>query len=276
MVKCLVTKLEGSVSNNNLPLLGVLTVKLSVDSINQQIAQFSKVTFKCNKRIIYQAQTGEDLGEKTLEANTELSLSDTWFNIKALETGEHIFYIKKYVSESYLFDIDKPLTFVGLSYLTALRSFSANALDAYDIAFLQKSKNLFDLHLNGNFFGDLSAINGLPIGVAEVRSENIKGNLSNISNNALIRLTISQSNIQGNISVLGNCVNLIMLDLSQSSISGKLEELAELQVSAGRNSGNITGYTSDYTSYNNSNTTSGHSFTIKFGSSYSKGYEITY
>ena len=40
--------------------------------------------------------------------------------------------------------------------------------------------------------------------------------------------------------------------------------------------GNITGYTSDYTSYNNSNTTSGHSFTIKFGSSYSKGYEITY
>ena len=274
MAKCLVTKLGESVSNNNFPLLGVLTVKLSVDSINQQIAQFSKVTFKCNKRIIYQAQSGEDLVEYTLEANTELSLSSTWFTIKALETGEYIFYIKKYVSESYLFD--NPSTFVGLSYLTALKSFGANALDAYDIAFLQKSKNLSQLYLKDNFFGDLSAINELPIKVAEVRSENIKGNLSNISNNALMRLTISCGNIQGNISVLGNCVNLIMLDLSQSSISGKLEELAELQVSAGRNSGNITGYTSDYTSYNNSNTTSGHSFTIKFGSSYSKGYEITY
>lgn len=274
MGKCLVTKLEGNVSNNNLPLLGVLTVKLSVDSISQRIAQFSKVTFKCNKRIIYQAQTGEDLKEKTLEANTELSLSDTWFNIKALETGEHVFYIKKDVSESYLFD--KPSTFVGISYLTALKGFSANALDAYDIVFLQKSKNLYELHLSGNFFGDLSAIGGLPISTAEFRSENIKGNLSNISNNALRSLTVSQRNIQGNVSVLGNRVNLITLDISQSSISGKLEELAELQVSAGRNSGNITGYTSDYTSYNNSNTQSGHSFTIKFGSSYSKGYEITY
>lgn len=274
MVKCLVTKLEGSVSNNNLPLLGVLTVKLSVDSINQRIAMFSNITFKCNKQIIYQAQTGEDLGEHTIEANTEFSLSNNWFNIKALETGEHVFYIKKYVSETYVFD--KPITFVGLSYLTALKEFSANALDAYDIAFLQKSKNLFNLQLNGNFFGDLSSINELPISEAQFRSENIKGNLSNISNNALKRLTVIQRNIQGNISVLGNCVNLIYLDLSSSSISGKLEELAELQVSAGRNSGNITGYTSDYTSYNNSNTTSGHSFTIKFGSSYSKGYEITY
>ena len=274
MVKCLVTKLEGSVLNNNLPLLGVLTVKLSVDSINQQIAQFSKVTFKCNKRIIYQAQTGDDLKENTLEANTELSLSTTWFYIKALETGEHVFYIKKHVSESYIFD--KPSTFVGLSYLTALEDFGANALDAYDIACLQKSKNLNDLYLRGNFFGDLSAIDGLHIKMAELRSENIKGNLSNISNNALKILTVSQRNIQGNISVLGNCVNLITLDLSQSSISGKLEELAELQVSAGRNSGKITGYTSDYTSYNNSNTQSGHSFTIKFGSSYSNGYEITY
>lgn len=274
MVKCLVTKLEGSVLNNNLPLLGVLTVKLSVDSINQRIAQFSKITFKCNKQIVYQAQNGLDLKEYTLEANTELSLSTTWFNIKALETGEHVFYIKKDVSESYLFD--KPSTFVGISYLTALKIFGAKALDACDIAFLQKSKNLTELHLSGNFFGDLSAIDGLPISTAKINSENIKGNLSNISNNALSNLTVSQRNIQGNISVLGNCVNLISLDLSQSSISGKLEELAELQVSAGRNSGNITGYTSDYTSYNNSNTQSGHSFTIKFGSSYSKGYEITY
>lgn len=274
MEKCLVTKLVGSVSNNNLPLLGVLTVKFSVDSINQRIAQFSKVTFKCNKQIIYQAQAGDNLREYTLDANTELSLNSTWFNIKALETGEHVFYIKKYDSESYLFDM--PLTFVGLSYLTALKSFGANALDAYDIAFLQKSKNLFNLHLEGNFFGDLSVINGLPISTAMIKSKNIKGNLSNISNNALKILTVSQRNIQGNISVLGNCVNLIMLDLSRSSISGKLEELAELQVSAGRNSGNITGYTSDYTSYNNINTQSGHSFTIKFDSSYSKGYEITY
>ena len=274
MGKCLVTKLQGSVSNNNLPLLGVLTVKFSVDSINQQIGQFSKVTFKCNKRIIYQAQSGIDLKEHTLEANTELSLEKTWFNIKALETGEHVFYIKKDVSESYYFK--KPSTFVGLSYLTALKSFGANALDAYDIAFLQKSKNLDDLHLSGNFFGDLSAIDRLPISVAEFKSKNIEGNLSNISNNALKRLTVNIRNIQGNISVLGNCVNLIELDLSDSSISGELEELAKLQVSAGRNNGNITGYTSNYTSYNDSNTTSGHSFTINFGSSYSKGYEITY
>lgn len=274
MGKCLVTKLEGSVLNNNLPLLGVLTVKFSVDSINQQIGQFSKTTFKCNKRIIYQSQSGIDLEEHTLEANTELSLQGTWFTIKSLETGEHVFYIKKHVSESFYFE--KPSTFVGLSYLTMLKSFSANALDAYDIAFLQKSKNLNDLHLSGNFFGDLSAIDGLPINVVEFKSKNIKGNLSNISNNVLKRLTVLIPNIQGNISVLKNCVNLISLDLSNSSISGKLEELAELQVSAGRNSGNITGYTSAYTSYNNSNTKSGHSFTIKFGSSYSKGYEITY
>lgn len=274
MGKCFVTKLEGSVLNNNLPLLGFLTVKFSADSINQQIGQFSKVTFKCNKRIIYQAQSGIDLEEYTLEANTELSLEGTWFNIKALETGEHVFYIKKDVSKSIYFE--KPSTFVGLSYLTALKDFSANALDAYDIAFLQKSKNLNDLHLSGNFFGDLSAIGGLPISVAEFKSKNIEGNLSKISNNALKRLTVRMCNIQGNISVLGNCVNLIMLDLSESSISGKLEELAKLQVLAGRNNGNITGYTSNYTSYNNSNTQSGHSFTIKFGSSYSKGYEITY
>ena len=274
MGKCLVTKLKGSVLNNNLPLLGVLTVKFSADSINQRIGQFSKVTFKCNKQIVYQAQNGLDLKEYTLEANTELSLSTTWFNIKALETGEHVFYIKKDVSESCLFE--KPSTFVGLSYLTALKSFSANALDAYDIAFLQKSKNLIELHLSGKFFGDLSAIDGLHISVAEFNSKNIEGNLSNISNTALKRLNVHTGKIQGNISVLGNCVNLITLDLSNSSISGKLEELAKLQVSAGRNSGNITGYTSDYTSYNNSNTTSGHSFTIKFGSSYSNGYEITY
>lgn len=274
MGKCLVTKLDGSVLNNDLPLLEFLTVKFSADSINQRIGQFSNTTFKCNKRIIYQAQNGLDLEEHTLDANTELVLPSNWFNIKALEAGEHVFYVKKYVSESFYFE--KPSTFVGLSYLTSLKSFSANALDTYDIAFLQKSKNLEDLHLSGNFFGELSAIDGLAINIAEFKSKNIKGNLSSISNNTLKRLNVHTRSIQGNISVLGNCINLIALDLSNSSISGKLEELAKLQVSAGRNSGNITGYTSAYTSYNDSNTTSGHSFTIKFGSSYSNGYEITY
>lgn len=200
MGKCLITKLNGSVNNTDLPVLGKIRIKL--------------------------------LGK----TNDNHSNSQGYINVKNSNmewAGE-----EKVVSEatgSYTIYFKQPKN--GVVYCSDkynVTSIQTNWMYAANVKFEDLNKycrNLTSLSLsNSGQTGDLSEIEGLKLTTLSLSHSAVTGDISSLPNRYLLTsLNISDNKtISVNTQDLSICANLTNLALSNSMISGNIEKLSTL------------------------------------------------
>lgn len=221
MAKCLITKLNGQVDNNNLYRIGELRIK------------FSKVTSPTDKS---QGISVSFIKDTKLEI-----LGDGYFTDQALSANKGKTIIvpaniqtKVYVSNSdlYLCIMDK----------YALNSLSFTPLLDDNTGYYAKNKelNLEELKYSTRIskliiygskaYGDISSLNNLTnLRYLRIDSTDISGDISSLKNPTnLTYLDIGFTNIFGNISALSNMTNLTYLGADSTKISGDVSSLERL------------------------------------------------
>lgn len=221
MTKCLITKLNGQVDNNNLYGIGELRIK------------FSKVTSPTDKS---QGISVNFIKDTKLEI-----LGDGYFTDQALSANKGKTIIvpaniqtKVYVSNSdlYLCIMDK----------YALNSLSFTPLLDDNTGYYAKNKelNLEELKYSTRIlkliiygskaYGDISSLKNLTnLRYLRIDSTDISGDISSLKNlTNLTYLEIGFTNVSGNISALSNMTNLTYLGADSTAISGDVSSLERL------------------------------------------------
>jgi len=197
MNKCFITKLPSSVDNDNLPVLGRLTInwlKQSDLADNDQRG----IVLSTNDNITVKV-SGAHLTDSTLASNLG--------NTKTITAADG--RVPLYISN----DTDALLTIDNKYSLTILAVANSieNKIDHpiyFDIDDIKYCTNLTYLELtNCPISGDISVLNKLT---------------------NLTSLNLTNTHINGNISEVSNFTNLTNLQLSGSKISGNIDSLASL------------------------------------------------
>lgn len=206
MKKCLVTKLNGVVSNNEILKIGELRIKIdSTDTptiynhfkatgneviVNKLVDEGLNAEFPNN----FGTEGGYD---GNLSGKGRLSIMNK-YNITSLELNTLAFPE---------FDILEETKF--MKALTGLQSFKQ--------------------HLNIEKFPYSSVLTSLNV-------HNIDGKLSALANKIpnVSTLYVDQSSIEGNISELGALIKLTKIDVSNTNVTGSLESFVIAQRSSGR------------------------------------------
>lgn len=241
MGKCLITKLNGSVDNTNLPVLGKIRVMFTgTDNKNGQTIA-GNFTLK--------GSTATWKGDGTCNIGTPIGDSD--YNVKPDKNAKGILLIdsKKdisnifstwcYGTNVYFADINK--------YCAALTNLSLSNTeqegDLSEIADLSSLENLTlsSSKVTGSFANAayLQNLKSLEIN----RNNKIVCSLSDLSScHSLEHLSIEYSSVTGDLSALSTCIKLKKLSTEGSGITGSISSLA-----------NIKSFTS-YNSYSKPNT----------------------
>lgn len=206
MGKCLVTKLNGVVSNNEILKIGELRVKIdSTDApsyYNHFIATGNEVVVSKLVDDGLNAEFPNSFGTEggydgNLSGKGRLSIMNK-YNITTLELNQLAFPE---------FDILEEIKYMkGLVSLQSLNQY----LDAGKLAYTSVLTSLIVNHIEGK----LSTLaNSIP----------------NIST-----LYVNQSSIRGDISELGALVKITKIDVSNTNVTGSLESFVKAQRAAGR------------------------------------------
>ena len=206
MEKCLVTKLNGVVSNNEILKIGELRVK--IDSTDAP--EFYNHFMATGNEVIVNKLVDEGLNAEfpnsfgteggydgKLSGKGRLSIMNK-YNITSLELFQLAFPE---------FDILEEIKY--MKALAALKSFNQ--------------------HLNAEKFPYSSVLIYLNV-------NNIDGRLSALANKIpnVSTLYVNKSNIEGNISDLGALIKLERIDTSNTNVTGSLESFVVAQRSSGR------------------------------------------
>ena len=206
MEKCLVTKLNGVVSNNEILKIGELRVKIdsthAPEFYNHFIATGDKVIVN---RLVDDGLNAEFPNRFEFEGGYNGKLSGKGrlsimnkYNIKLLELNQLAFPE---------FDILEEIKY--MKELTLLQSFNQ--------------------HLNTEKFPYSSVLNFLNV-------YNIDGMLSELANKIpnISTLYVGHSSIKGDISELGALIKLERIDTSHTNVTGSLDSFVVAQRSSGR------------------------------------------
>ena len=231
MKNCLVTKLKGSVDNNNLPYLGmgVMDVKLSAD-------QGITIVYDGRPRELKVLGTGEYLKESDTPGavwkNTLITtdLSSTYDRIHfhiTLKAGEYkVLFDKYHILFSGTFNGE--LSTDG-DYIKVNTS-EAEYCYQYGTSIKQYENSPMNLHncLVGDIsYYDLSKTTAFRSSYSNNDSMqgSLKGSISAFSGNASITAIMIENNqgINGDISSIGTCTALTTLRLRNTNVSGSVE-----------------------------------------------------
>ena len=152
MGKCLVTKLNGVVTNDNLLHVGETVVSVLNDEENALFAQLILAGE-------YSCDHAHMLGEERVEANVKRSINK-WTDLKSIEKGTYNIHLyDKYKASGVLIKKDV-LDTKQLDFLLNCTQFLANFIkDAhFDISVLIKSEKLQLIKLSGNITGDIASL----------------------------------------------------------------------------------------------------------------------
>ena len=152
MGKCLVTKLNGVVTNDNLLHVGETVVSVLNDEENALFAQLILAGE-------YSCDHAHMLGEERVEANVKRSINK-WTDLKSIEKGTYNIHLyDKYKASGVLIKKDV-LDTKQLDFLLNCTQFHANFIkDAhFDISVLIKSEKLQLIKLSGNITGDIASL----------------------------------------------------------------------------------------------------------------------
>lgn len=200
MGKCLITKMKGSVSGADLPVIGKIRIKLLGKTNDNHSNNQGYINVKNSNM--------EWAGEETVGSET---------------TGSYIIYFKQPKS--------------GIVYCSDkynVTSIQTDWMYAADVKFEDLNKycgNLTSLSIsNSGQTGDLSEIADLKLTKLLLSHSTVTGDISSLPNRYLLTsLNISDNKtISVNTQDLSICANLTNLTLSNSMISGNIEKLSTL------------------------------------------------
>lgn len=241
MGQCLITKLNGTVSNNTLLKVGELRLNFSAtgSSRKMQIRFTSNITLVC---------TGGFFTDESLSVNNGTTYTCKQDKIETIYVSNGSGYISclkgKYkcslinISNScYFIDTDDLKFDSDLLFAALDRSLSTGDLSSLCLA------RITDLGVsNTNIYGDISAIANCKnlTSAGLYNSPNIKGNIAVFKNTPnLTSLVLGNAGIYGDIISFSSCLKLTTLNIPRTNLTGTVESLANALFTAGRNSGQI-------------------------------------
>lgn len=218
--KCLVTKLNGMVNNDNLPILGALTVK--VKSVTSPTDNQRKLTITVAETETVKVKAVGGSFTKNGVSMTELTLNNSdGVVVLYFSNGDYKVNIEnKYgiltlqTAENSIisFNLDEFVLPKTLS-IVAMSSGNTGSIDNIK---LEDSANVISLKDNTNISGNISSLSGYT---------------------SLIYLNLRNcAGISGDIESLGGMPSLTTIDIYGTSIGGTIEGFVAAQVAAGRTS----------------------------------------
>ena len=206
MVKCLVTKLAGSVNNPSLLKLGETKVTSNLTSIGNS-GDYIRVDGSTDKPLTLKIETGYFRASKSSNDSigTELTVNSAMEIFPS--TGEHVIsVIPKY----------------NIQWLQNV---------SIDIDSLNMSKDLKVLNLLPSSYGDISSLKDLTALTSIIcRNTSIYGDISSLKDlTALTSLKMPNTQVSGDIASLGTLTNLTNFELSSTNkIIGNISSFKNL------------------------------------------------
>ena len=203
MGKCLVTKLNGIVDNNDLLPIGECVIGVESSSANELLFQvdLNNTEYYCEQPHL--------LGEENVGAGVKRNIL-TWSDLKSSAAGLYRFhFLDKYNIRGLLGRNAKGINEISqLNYLNNITQLGLDlkSSDVFDLNVLKQSTRLNLLNLSNNVTGDISSLKGLT---------------------ALANLSINSNTVTGDISSLKGLTALENFS-GYLSIRGKAEELKTL------------------------------------------------
>ena len=203
MGKCLVTKLNGTVNNNDLLHIGECVIGVESSSVNELLFQADLGSTE------YYCEQSHVLGEENVNAGVKRAIK-SWKDIKSSAVGLYRFhFLNKYSIRGLLEKSIKGINEINqVNYLNNITQLTLglNSAAVFDLNTLKQSTSLNLLLLKGNVTGDISSLKNMT---------------------ALTNLSINSSNVTGDISSLKNMTALTNFS-GTLFIKGKVEELKML------------------------------------------------
>ena len=238
MTKCLVTKLNGSVDNNELLRIGEMRIKVeSVESPTKDTQGFG-VSFAepTTVEIIGDGYfTDNNLTEnkgKSMVVSDSQGIIVSQATTVAIRNKYKLLQLNTFIPSGSPYGKNKVLNIDDLKYSTSLNALNlANMQASGDIASLKSLTSLSILSLRfTQVSGDISNLKNLTALTSfDIPNTNISGNISNLKNlTALTSLILNNTKVEGDITNLKNLTSLTKLEISNTNISGNIANLNSL------------------------------------------------
>lgn len=232
MGKCLITKLNGRVSNNELLKLGEMRFYFSKSNESSPKAATRSITLTFTEDTTISITGGHFVGSDLVQ-NLGTTLHFNRLESKAIYVSNEEGFIS--VNKYLLKDIDitdiwlKSKIYFNiddLKYSNDLTTLNANStLVNGNIASLKGKENLENVVLESTqVSGDISALSNLTsLSTLNFNFTQVSGDISTFSNmTKLSKLLLSDTQVSGDIANLQNLTGLEMLNLSENKVSGNI------------------------------------------------------
>ena len=236
MAKCLVTKLKGSVDNNELLRIGEMRIKVeSVESPTKNTQGFS-CTFSepTTLEIVGEGYfTDDTLTENkgksmVVPANNNTNIIVSQATIVSIRDKYNLVTLYCFISNGSPYGQNKVLNIEDLKYSHNIRELNLyNMKVTGDIANLKNLTALTVLLLNNtNVTGDISALKNITsLNRINLSNTNVTGDIANLKNlTALTGISLTNIQITGDIAQLESCSNINNIVI-QNSVNGDLSKL---------------------------------------------------
>lgn len=242
MGNCLFTKLKGSVANEQLEKLGVLTIVASEETIGETPSPQMKIYLSANKPISLKAIGGYI--SKTVGGLSDLT-DEVVF--ESAPTQQAVYFS----NGNYKVEINDKYAVTAITYGGSYRT----------IPKLDFSK-----------FGYLTSLTQIYQGTNDTSFGNIDGLCTSIN---LEDFRAPSTEVTGSLDSFIPCTKLTIIQIARTHITGSLRVFAAGQVAAGRTTGEIAFRSSNYISLDGNYLSSGTNKVITFNSSLPDGYSIS-
>lgn len=256
MAKCLVTKLNGSVDNNELLRIGEMRIKVeSVESPTKDTQGFG-ISFSepTTVEIVGDGYfTDNNLTEnkgKSMVVSGSQGIIVSQATTVAIRNKYKLLGLHVFIPSGNPYGENKVLNIEDLKYSTSLESLNLTRMKASgDIASLNNLTSLTNLILRyTQVSGDIANFKNLTnLTTLDISKTDISGDTANLKNlTSLTNLILNSSKVVGNIANLSSLTSLTALDISNTNISGdtanlnSLTALTSLVINNTQISGDIT------------------------------------
>ena len=236
MTKCLVTKLNGSVDNNELLKIGEIRIKVeSVESPTKDTQGFGvSFTEPTTVEIVGDGyftdnNLTENKGKSMVVSNLQGVIVSQATTV-SIRNKYKLSAINVFIPSGNPYGINKVLNIEDLKYSTSLNSLNLSNMQASgDIASLKSLTSLSTLILRlTQVSGDIANLQNLTaLTTLDISNANISGNITNLRNlTALTTLDISNATkVEGDIANLRNLTALTKLFISNTNVSGDITNI---------------------------------------------------
>lgn len=238
MAKCLITKLNGSVDNNELLRMGEMRIKVeSVGSPTKDTQGFGVAFIEpTTVEIVGNGYfTDNTLTENKGKSMVVSSLQGVIVNqatTVAIRNKYKLTGLNVFIPSGNPYGKNKVLNIEDLKYSTPLTSLNLSTMQASgDIANLKNLTALTTLSLgNTQVVGDIANLKNLTaLTSLSLNNTKVAGDISNLKNlTALTNLDLAKTNVSGDIANLKNLTSLEALRLSLTQVNGNIANLKNL------------------------------------------------